>query len=199
MASGDPVVQRSRRRAGAAAAMPRSRTALLLVDVINPLRFEGADALAAPALAAARRTARLKRALGARGVPAIYVNDNFGHWRSDFAQLVEHCLRRRGAAGELARLLAPRRGDFTVLKPRYSAFDSTPLELLLTRMASNELVVTGIATDLCVQFTAADAYVRGYALWVPADCTAAESPARKDEALRWMERALRCHVGAAWG
>jgi nicotinamidase-related amidase len=178
--------------------LPRAHTALLLVDMINPLRFDGAAQLAAPALQAAIALAALKREAAARGVPSIYVNDNFGHWRSDFRSLVARCRRLTGPAARLARLMQPDSRDFAVLKPRHSGFHGTPLELLLERMGTRQLVITGLATDLCVQFTAMDAFLRGFALWVPADCTAAESPQRKQAALDWMARALKCHIGAAW-
>lgn len=170
---------------------------LLLVDVINPLRFPGAGDLAAPALQAATQIAALKQRLVERGAAAVYVNDNFGHWRSEFAQLLARCRGLRGAPATLARRLAPGAHDFTVLKPRNSGFDQTPLELLLSRLGARELVITGLATDLCVQFTAMDAYARGYKLWVPEDCTAAESPARKSAALAWMKLALHCRTTPA--
>lgn len=179
-------------------ALPRARTVLLLVDLINPLDFDGAERLAAPALQAAAAVAALKRDAAERGVPAIYVNDNFGHWRSDFRGLVAVCRRAGGAAAVLARLIAPRAADFTVLKPRHSGFHATPLRLLLERMGARRLVVAGLATDLCVQCTATDAFQLGFGLWVPADCSAAETPQRHAAALAWMARALKCHTRAAW-
>lgn len=178
--------------------VPQSDTALLLIDWINPLQFVGADALAGPAVEAAQSAARLKQALAGRGVPAIYVNDNFGAWTSDFRDLVRHCRGLKGAPAHLARLMAPRRGDLTLLKPRHSAFHATSLALLLAAMGARKLILAGVATDLCIQFSAMDAFQRGYALWVPADCTAAESVDRKLGALEWMERALKCHAQPAW-
>ena len=195
-----PTPHRAASRARARAAepgLPRARRVLLLVDVINPLDFEGAEALAPPALEAARAIARLKRRLVADGVPVVYVNDNFGHWRSDFGALVARCRHGRAAAAELVRRLAPTRRDLTLLKPRHSAFHETPLELLLTQMGARQLVVAGFATDLCVQFSAMDAFVRGYRLWVPSDCTAAETPARHRAALDWMKLALKSRTTAA--
>lgn len=180
-----------------APALPRSRVALLLVDLINPLQFDGAEDLAAPAVAAARCTAALKRRLAQQGVPAIYVNDNFGHWQSDFRGVIARCRRSGGPAAALVRLLAPRHDDLAVLKPRHSAFYGTPLDQLLEQIGARELVIAGLATDLCVQFSAADAYVHGYRLWVPEDCTAAESAERKDAALAWMREALKCRTTAA--
>ncbi len=127
----------------------------------------------------------------------MYVNDNFGHWPSNFRGLVAHCRRLRGPSAALLRALAPAPGDLTVLKPRHSAFHQTPLDLLLMQMGTRELVATGLATGLCVQFSAMGAFVRGYRLWVPGDCTAAETPKRKHAALAWMARALRSRVGKA--
>ncbi|HZF80280.1 MAG TPA: cysteine hydrolase, partial [Rubrivivax sp.] len=88
---------------------------LLLVDVINPLDFDGAEDLAAPALQAATRIAALKRQLSEREVATVYVNDNFGHWRSEFAEVLARCRKLPGPAATLARRLAPGADDFTVL------------------------------------------------------------------------------------
>lgn len=177
--------------------MPRSRKVLLLVDFINPLTFDGAEDIADAAVEAARATARLKRAFHAQGACVIYVNDNFGQWRSDVGTLRRECQRAGGAAAELARLLAPSKPDLLILKPRHSGFYATPLDLLLEQLGAKELVITGLATDYCVKCTAMDAYVRGYRVVVPEDCTAAESPARKREALAWMKEVLKARVTAA--
>jgi nicotinamidase-related amidase len=172
--------------------LPRSRSVLLLVDFINPLQFVGAEDIAPFALAAAKMTARLKRRLAREGVPAVYANDNYGGWRSEFRDVLARCQALDGVPGEMARLLAPGPRDLTILKPRHSAFYGTPLDLLLTQMQARRLVLCGLATDICVQVTASDAFLRGYTVWAPADCTAAESAERKDTALAWMRRVLEC-------
>lgn len=172
--------------------LPQSPTVLLLVDFINPLRFEGAQDIAQPALQAARMTIELKRQLGARGVTTVYANDNYGQWRSEFHALVQECQALDGEAGEMARLLSPRDADLAVLKPRHSAFYATPLEVLLQQMGTHRLVIAGLAADICVQITAMDARLRGYDVWVPADCIAAERPQWKEEAVSYLERVLRC-------
>lgn len=177
--------------------LPASRRVMLLVDFINPLHFDGADDIAPMAVAAAQATARFKRRFRAEGWTAIYVNDNFGEWRSDVPRLLRECRRSGGAAAKLAKLLAPGDDDLVVLKPRHSGFYQTPLELLLSDLKPRELVIVGLATDYCVKCTAMDAYVRGYRVWVPADCTAAESPQRRDDALRWMKDALKARISPA--
>ena len=65
---------------------------LLLIDVINDLELYGGEILLAHALPMARQIAALKRRATRVGIPAIYVNDNFGRWQSDFAKLHAHCL-----------------------------------------------------------------------------------------------------------
>lgn len=168
-----------------------SRKVLLLVDFINPLRFDGAEDLAPAAIEAATAAAALKRRYRRDGFCTLYVNDNFGQWRSDFRTLVAHCRRQGGSAAALVRQLAPGDDDLMVLKPRHSGFHATPLELLLKQLGARTLVITGLATDYCVMCTAMDAFVRGYRLWVPSDCTAAESAEKRDQALGWMHQALK--------
>lgn len=174
--------------------LPRSRRVLVLVDYINPMEFPTAHDLAPGALRAARATAKLKAALARQRVPAIYANDNYGSWHSEFSQVLATCRAKAGVPGEIARLLAPAASDLTILKPRHSAFHGTPLDLLLAQIGARELVIAGLATDLCVQLTAADAFLRGFHVWVPRDCVAAESPARHRQALEWMARALDCSI-----
>jgi nicotinamidase-related amidase len=167
-----------------------SPTTLLLVDFINPLRFDGADKLARPALRAAQAAASLKRRLRRRGVQTVYANDNYGIWRSSFADVLRECETEGGVPARMAQLLAPAAEDITVLKPRHSAFFQTPLQVLLDQLKTKRLVLAGLATDLCVLFTAVDAHVRGYKLWVPRDCVASESAPRQRNALRYLEDVL---------
>jgi len=168
--------------------------ALLLVDVINDLEFETGGALLEPALAAGRSIAALKRHARALGIPAIYVNDNFGRWRSDFRTLVAHCLDD-GVRGEpLARLLVPDEHDYFVLKPKHSGFFGTTLEILLDHLGARTLILTGLTTDMCVLFTAQDAYVRDYALVVPGDCVASHDAAAHERALLHMSDVLHANV-----
>ena len=179
------------------ARLPRSRRVLLLVDFINPLDFPGGEQLAKPALAAARATAELKERLASERVPTIYANDNYGVWQSDFHTLVSACLGMDGPPGEIAGLLYPQARDLTILKPRHSAFYASPLELLLAQMQARELVICGLATDMCVQLTAMDAFLREFQTWVPADCTAAESAAAKAASLEYMATVLKCDTAPA--
>jgi nicotinamidase-related amidase len=178
----------------AAARLPRSERVLLLVDFINPLDFPGGEKLALPAVEAAQATAALKQRLAGEGVTTIYANDNYGVWQSDFHTLVSACLGMNGPPGDIARLLYPQAEDLTILKPRHSAFFASPLELLLREMEARELIICGLATDMCVQLTAMDAFLREYPAWVPADCTAAESAEAKGSSLAYMANVLKTDV-----
>jgi nicotinamidase-related amidase len=169
-----------------------SRVVLLLIDVINDLSFPEADELLRFALPMAERLRALKRRARRAGVPAIYVNDNFGRWRSDFAALIEHCERSRGK--KLTRLLRPARDDYFVLKPKHSGFYSTTLEVLLQNIGASRLIVTGIATNICVLFTANDAYMRDFDVTIPADCVAANTAEESERALDLMKRILKADV-----
>ncbi len=170
----------------------RPDTALLVIDFINPLDFPLGKAMAPRALRAARRTAALKARLKAVRIPVIYANDNFGRWFSEFSAVARAC-RTSGLPGaELADILRPEDGDLSVLKPCHSAFFGTPLEFLLDELGARRLVLTGIAADNCVLFTAHDAYLRKYALHVPADCVVSE----RDEDRRWALDHMRRVVKA---
>ena len=171
-----------------------ARCGLLIVDFINLFDFDGADRLAPRALAAAERTAGLRQRAQRDGIPCIYANDNFGHWRSEFSQLVEQCAAAPGAPGRIAGLLRPGKDDYSILKPRHSAFYGTPLEFLLEELEVGCLVLTGVAADNCIFATAQDAYVRKFRLWVPADCVAAEHPDHERESLGHMRRTMKADV-----
>src|SRR5699024_3449239 len=119
----------------------------------------GSEQLAPGARGAAQAAAALKERLTAERVATIYANDNYGVWQSDFHTLVSTCLGMAGPPGEIARLLYPQAEDLTILKPRHSAFYASPLELLLREMQARELVICGLSTDMCVQLTAADAFL----------------------------------------
>ena len=172
-----------------------SKVALLLVDVINPLDFDAADRLMGFALPAAARLRDLKRRAREAGVPVIYANDNFGRWRSDLSAVVERCLEPDCKGRPLAELLRPDDDDYFVLKPKHSAFFSTTLDLLLRYLGPETLVIGGFAGNICVLFTANDAYMRDLRLIVPADCVASNTAEDNEAALGQMKRVLKCDVG----
>jgi len=166
------------------------RTALLLIDVVNAFDFGGAEGLVRAARPAADAIAKLAARARKEDVPVVYVNDNFGQWRSDFASTVRACTKKTPAGRAIGRRLRPHRGDYFVLKPQHSGFYSTPLDLLLRHLDVHTLVLTGFAANMCVVFTANDAHMRGYRVVVPRDCTASNTPALTEAVLVHVEAAL---------
>jgi nicotinamidase-related amidase len=169
-------------------------SALLLIDVVNPFDFPGARSLLRRATPAAQRIADLKQRAARSGVPAIYVNDNYGDWHAAFAELVERCTARGAPGCRIVEALRPRRADFHVLKPRHSGFHSTSLAVLLERLGVRCVVLTGMAAHICVLFTAIDAHMRGLELVVPSDCVASESARQERYALAQMAEVLGARV-----
>ena len=165
--------------------------ALLLIDVINDLEFDGGEVLAKAALPMARNIARLKQEAKKWGVPCLYVNDNFGQWQSDFKHLVTRCAQDNVRGAPISRELAPEPDDYFVLKPRHSGFFQTPLDLLLRDLHAKKLILCGLATDSCVLFTANDGYLRSFEILVPEDCSAAVSKSRHLSALGQMRRTVK--------
>jgi nicotinamidase-related amidase len=170
------------------------RAALLLIDVINDLDFPGSQELVAQAVPMARRLRALKSRARRAGIPAIYINDNFGKWRSDFRTLVAHCVKDNVPGRAVARLLKPRRDDYFVLKPKHSAFYRTTLDLLLNSLKVRTVILTGIAGNNCVLFSANDAYMRDLHLVVPADCIVSNTVEENEYALRQMRTVLKADV-----
>jgi len=177
--------------------VPVASTALLLIDVINDLAFDGSDALVAQAESMAARLARLKRRAMAAGVPTIYINDNFGQWRSDFRRTVAHCIARSSPGHRVSRRLRPTARDYFVLKPKHSGFFDTTLDTLLETLRIRRVILAGIAGNICVLFTANDAYMRDYKIFAPADCIVSNTAADNDHALRQIKTVLKGDVAVS--
>jgi len=171
-----------------------SAVALLLVDVINDFEFPGGAQLLQHALPAAKRIAALKSRCHGAGIPAIYVNDNFGKWRSDFKNLVSHCLKDKTRGQKVVELLKPERDDYFVLKPKHSGFYSTTLDLLLQYLGAETLILTGLTGDICILFTANDAFIRDYRLVIPGDCVVSQERIENQKALAYMKRVVEADI-----
>jgi len=169
----------------------RGGMALLVVDMISSWDFPNGDKLARAAAAIAPRVGQLKQRCVLAGVPVVYVNDNRDRWRSEFRELVRVSVEESEAGAAIAASLLPRDEDYSVLKPKHSAFYATPLDLLLRHLRVTRLLVTGVASDQCIVMSAAEARMRDYEVIVPGDCVAAQTPARNARALH--------HLGEAHG
>jgi len=174
-----------------------AKSALLLVDFMNPLDFDRAPLLAPRALRAAKRAAELKQKARSKGIHCVYANDNFGNWTSEFSALVQELHSKGGVPRQIAEILKPANGDLSVLKPRHSAFYGTPLEFLLEDLGISRLIIAGLTADICVFATAQDAHIRKFKLWIPSDCVASFTAKFERTSLEHMARTLRANTRPA--
>lgn len=159
--------------------------AVLIIDVLTTFDFPDGDAILRNALKIRDALVRLKARARALSIPVLYVNDNFGDWRSEKEVLLGRCLEGKGK--DFVRPLLPDSEDYFVLKPMHSAFYMTPLEVLLQHLQVEELILTGLTSSSCITVTAHDANMRGFDLYIPADCSCSKSAQDHNDALRLLE------------
>ena len=127
-------------------------------------------------------------------IPVIYVNDNFGKWQSNFSKLITHCLEENVRGRPIVELLQPTDDDYFVLKPKQSGFYASTLDILLAYLQVESLIITGVAGNICVLFTAHDAYMRDFHLVIPADCIASKTVQENASALKHMKNVLKADI-----
>ena len=172
---------------------PNNKCAVLIVDMIADFGFEDGEALFVHALPAAQKIAELKKRAVAGSVPVIYVNDNYHNWRDDFTATLR-AAETSELGKQIASVLLPTTDDYYVLKPQRSGFFGTPLDFLLESLSVSKLIVTGITTDICVLFTAHDAYMRGFSVAVPEDCSAAVRVEDHRSAVALLSRVVHADI-----
>ena len=159
--------------------------ALLLIDVLTTFQFPDGEAILIGALAMRDTLVRLKARARTAGIPVLYVNDNFGDWRSEKEVLMGRCLEAKG--GEFVRPLLPDSEDYFVLKPMHSAFYMTPLEILLQHLQVETIILTGLTSNSCIAVTAHDANMRGFEIYIPPDCSCARNSEEHTQALAQLK------------
>ena len=169
----------------------KSDVVLLIIDMISDFEFDGGEKILPFAEAIAKNIAALKERAEKAKIAVIYVNDNFGKWRSDFKKQLKHSQSKSVRGHKIARLLAPKKDDYFVLKAKHSAFYSTTLDILLDYLDAKTLILTGVASDICILFTANDAYMRDFDLYIPCDCVAANDERTNEATLKYMEKILK--------
>ena len=171
------------------------KDALLLVDVINNFRHEdGEELLRSFRTRLEGMKAALAKARDA-GVPVVYANDNRGEWDGDKDRLVREA--RDGLGKDVVEALAPGEGDRFVVKPRYSGFDHTPLELILRDLEVDRILIAGAATEGCVVQTAIDGRELGFKITVLADACASPDARLEQVALTYLDDVVGARVERA--
>ena len=169
----------------------RGGTALLVIDMIGRMEFTGAEAMRPAMRRAADAIGRLRDEAEAERMPVIYINDNFGEWHSEASRLIDRAVQEDSPGRDVAERVRPGDRDYFIIKPQFSGFYATNLPVLLPKLGVSRLVLTGLSADVCVLFTAADAHMRDYRMWVPADAVAAPTPEREEVALAIMRQSMK--------
>lgn len=165
-----------------------SNTALLIIDMINDFSFHNGHILAEKSNIIAQNIKVLKQLCKSKNIPIIYINDHYNIWKADIKQITNHCLNDRSTS--IIKTIPIEEYDYFLIKPHYSAFYETPLQTLLHQLHIKHLIITGIAGNICVLFTANDAYMRQFSITIPADCIASNCDEDNLYALTMMRNIL---------
>ena len=166
----------------------KKNAAVLVIDMISDFDFEDGDKLFANALRIAPQIFQIKQYAREHKIPFVFVNDSYGKWHRDLGSFIEAIRKSNKKAEHILDLVRPKADDLYILKPQRSGFYDTDLEHMLEGFNVNHVLITGLTTDICVLFTAHDAYMRALQVRVPADCTAAVEDEFHRQALDFLER-----------
>ncbi len=163
---------------------------LLIIDMLNDFVLKGAP-LEVPRARAIVGNIKKQVNKARRGkIPIIYCCDSHSRNDREFGLWPPHAVRgTRGA--EIVDELKPRERDVIINKRTYSGFHRTTLDRTLKGLGARHLILTGVVTNICILYTAADAYMRGYEVSVPEDCVAALRAEDHRFALRQIREILK--------
>lgn len=137
------------------------------------------------------RAEHLVAAARQAGIPVVFIQELHRRDGVDFGRELDgdegvHCVE--GAPGtELWPSLRPEPGDYYVPKRRYSAFFGTDMDILLSGLGTDTVVLIGSLTDVCVHYTFVDAHQRDLRARVVEDCVIGSSMAAHRASLAAME------------
>ena len=169
-------------------------TALIVIDMLNPYDHEDADRLTASVQRVLAPLQRLIHEARTRGIDTVYVNDNHGDWSAGRSELVQRALA--GAAPQLIEPMAPPPELPFVVKRRHSIFYQTLLEYLLHEREVRRIILAGQVTEQCILYSALDAYLRHFVVFVARDCVAHIHEDLAEAALQMMERNMHAEVAS---
>ncbi|MFS0657110.1 isochorismatase family cysteine hydrolase [Bacillus sp. 179-C3.3 HS] len=172
--------------------MSNHQKALLIIDMINNFDFEMGHVLAEKTMRMTSKISALKQHANKENWPIIYINDHYGIWKADIQAVISKCKNETSAP--ILDEISPTGDDYFLIKPKHSAFYGTALQTLLHELEVKEIILTGIAGNICVLFTANDAYMREYNLIVPKDCIASNDDQDNEYALTMMKNVLLAKI-----
>ncbi len=167
-------------------------SALLIIDIINDFQFKHGKALAEKTVTICPNIVKIKEMMLKKERPVIYINDHYNLWQADYDKIMKKC--RNSLSAPIIEALYPTDQDYFLIKPKHSAFFGTALHTLLSQLKVKNLVLSGIAGNICVLFTANDAYMREFGLFIPNDAIASADEQDNTYALRMMENVLKADV-----
>ncbi|SET74589.1 Nicotinamidase-related amidase [Oceanobacillus limi] len=167
-------------------------TALLFIDIINDFQFDGGDKLVKHTEQILPNLIRLKKFASENHLPIIYVNDHYGLWNANPSKIINHCWNDKSK--KIIDELKPAERDYFFIKPQHSAFFQTPLKSLLNDLEKTHLIIAGIAGDICVLFSAKDAYMYKFSMHIPKNCMASEEKEGNDYALYLMHSVMKAKI-----
>ncbi|KKK36160.1 isochorismatase [Mesobacillus campisalis] len=168
------------------------KPALLIIDMINDFDFEQGEILSRKAAEITTPIVNLKQQFQEKNLPVVYINDHFDLWKADIDKIIEYCTN--DLSREVIARISPGKDDYFLIKPKHSAFYETALHTLLQQLGVNTLILAGVAGNICVLFTANDAYMREYKLYIPEDCVASNSHEDNEYALAMMREVLSANT-----
>lgn len=168
------------------------KSALLIIDMLNDFDFPNGETLASYTKDIVPSIKKLKKHFRAKDWPVIYINDHYRLWKADIALLVDHTMNDISAP--IIQEIKPEEEDYFLIKPKHSAFYATSLATLLDELEVDSVVITGVAGNICVFFTANDAYMREFSVCVPKDAIASEQEKFNEYALEMMKNVLKAEV-----
>ena len=172
-------------------------TALLVIDMQNgflsersPLYIDGAAATV-PACTEMISFCR-KKNMPVFFITRVYAADGsdvehtrYDAWKRGGKPLSPGCAKEISA--EMPEAFGWDERDYHIVKPRYSAFFATELDLILRRRGIRHLILAGTTTPNCIRTTCYDAISLDYAVTVLSDCTSSKAVEIQESNLRDME------------
>ncbi|MGG5254506.1 isochorismatase family cysteine hydrolase [Neobacillus sp. SM06] len=172
--------------------MTKIPPALIIIDMINHFDFPDGAALAEKTRQIVQPIKKLKEQFNQKGYPVIFVNDHYNLWQADMGKIIDFC--RNEKSNSIFEELLPGSEDYFLIKPKHSAFYGTALNTLLHQLKVDTLILAGIAGNICVLFSANDAYMREYRLFVPKNCIASVEDQDNQYALTMMQNVLKANI-----
>lgn len=170
----------------------KQKTAVLFIDLINPFDFDGGTKLSQHTQTILPNLISLKNFAIRNHLPIIYINDHYGLWQANIEKIISHCKNER--SNVIIEALKPNKHDYFLIKPMHSAFFQTPLKSLLAELTCTNLMIAGIAGDICILFTVIDAYMYHFNMHVPRNCIASEEKESNNDTLLLMKTVMKATI-----